>query len=106
MDWQSIKHAVLHLRLALTERGIRTDGAILFGSYAKGTATKESDIDLAIISRDFGKDRIAEGVLLNVLMYRIMKNAELIPISLKDYADPNNISPLLHEIKTTGKLLL
>ena len=106
MDWQTIKQAVLQLRMVLSEHDVRLDGAILFGSYAKGRATEESDIDLAIVSRDFGKDRIAEGVLLNTLMFRIMKNAELVPISLKDYADPHNISPLLHEIKTTGKEII
>ena len=40
--------------------------AILFGSYAKGNATQESDIDLAIVSENFGKDHISEMRLLSV----------------------------------------
>ena len=46
---------------------------VLFGSYAKGTASAESDIDIAIISEDFrGKD-IFERV-------RMIKDAEVLTI--------------------------
>ena len=34
---------------------VHVDGVYLFGSYAKGTADEWSDIDLAIVSPDFGK---------------------------------------------------
>ena len=32
----------------------------MFGSFAKATATNESDIDLAIVSSDFGKSPLTE----------------------------------------------
>ena len=32
---------------------IHVDGVYLFGSYAKDTPSKYSDIDLAVVSRDF-----------------------------------------------------
>ena len=38
-----------YLRLLAAE-GIDIKKAILFGSYAKGTAKKESDIDLMLVS--------------------------------------------------------
>lgn len=34
---------------------IKIDKAILFGSYAKGIAKKDSDVDLIVISKDFVK---------------------------------------------------
>ena len=34
-------------------KDIVIDKVILFGSYAKGTNNKESDIDIAIFSKDF-----------------------------------------------------
>ena len=41
----------------LVDSGLNISKIILFGSYAKGKATKESDIDILIISNDFkGKD--------------------------------------------------
>ncbi len=106
MDFFAIKEAVLILRRKMIDRGYRFDGAILFGSYAKGTAHAESDIDLGILSRDFGKNRIAEGAMLNSLLYYILPQAEAVPISIYDYIDPMNISPLLHEIKKTGKIIV
>lgn len=33
--------------------GIRLERVILFGSYAKGNANKWSDIDIALVSKDF-----------------------------------------------------
>jgi predicted nucleotidyltransferase len=38
---------------ACNELGIHFNKVILFGSYAKGTAHKWSDIDLALVSDDF-----------------------------------------------------
>ncbi len=49
---------------ALRSRNIRVEKAILFGSYATGQATPDSDIDIAVISPDFGKDYVEEAVML------------------------------------------
>ena len=39
----------------LQNQGIKIDSAYLFGSFAKGTEHKWSDIDVAVISSDFSK---------------------------------------------------
>ena len=106
MDFFALKEAILRLRSELRTRGYVLDGAILFGSWAKGTAHEASDIDLAILSRDFGKDRFQEGALLNALLYKLLPMSEALPVSLMDYLDPNNISPILHEIKKTGQFII
>jgi hypothetical protein len=45
---------------ALTTRGIRVEKVILYGSHASGKIHAGSDLDLAIVSPDFGKDRYEE----------------------------------------------
>lgn len=37
----------------LEKRGIRIEKAYLYGSYARGNYHKDSDIDIAIISKNF-----------------------------------------------------
>jgi uncharacterized protein len=39
----------------LAAQGIRVEKVIVFGSYGRGTATPESDIDLAFIAADFDR---------------------------------------------------
>ncbi|KKQ34263.1 MAG: Nucleotidyltransferase [Candidatus Nomurabacteria bacterium GW2011_GWB1_37_5] len=53
---------IRHYSRILKQSGIGFEEIILFGSQAKGTARKWSDIDLAIVSTDFGKDSHAELV--------------------------------------------
>jgi uncharacterized protein len=106
MDIYAITDAVLKLRSLLAERNIILDGAILFGSFAKGTNRPESDVDLAILSRTFGKDRIAEGVLLQTLIFPYIPHADMVPISSIEFVNPTSVSPLLQEIKATGLCLI
>lgn len=56
--------------------------AILFGSYAKGTATEQSDVDIVIDSR---------GELLNVNFYGVLED---IQAQLKKQVDLFEISEL------------
>lgn len=48
----------------LVKAGILYKKIILFGSYAKGEAKSWSDIDLCIVSNDFGKDSFSERLKL------------------------------------------
>lgn len=49
---------------AVKKEGIFVDRVILYGSYARGRIRADSDIDVAVISRNFGKDRTEEGMKL------------------------------------------
>lgn len=102
MDFSEIKLKIINFDHELRRKNIRPDIILLFGSHAKGTAKKDSDIDLAVVSRDFGKNRLKEGILLNKILYKLFPEAEAIPISLKDFFDKENVSPILSEIKKTG----
>jgi len=86
---------------ALTKKGINIDKIILYGSHARGKARDDSDIDIAVVSRDFGKDRTEEGMLLFRIAGEIDARLEPVPVSIKSYKDDTWI-PLIYEIRTKG----
>lgn len=82
----------------LEKEGLPIDKLLLYGSYARGTPRKDSDIDVCVISRAFGKSRLREGFYLRHKAPEIDSRIEPIPFSLEDYRK-NKISPLLHQIR-------
>lgn len=106
MDIRYIKQKAVELRHELLKNNIHSDIIILYGSYATGKNRKDSDIDIAVISRDFGKNRFREGSTLNFLASKIDPRFEAVPYSLKEYMSPGSISPLLAEIDKKGIVLL
>lgn len=105
MDFESIKIDLLKIRNELRKISIHADVMIIFGSQAMNRARPDSDIDMAIVSRDYGKNRFKENSELNFIAHRINPNIEAITISLNDYLNVNAPSPILHEIKTKGIVL-
>ncbi len=89
--------------LLLRQKGIEVSKVVLFGSYAKGSAKPDSDIDLAIVSSQFGKDHWKEMVLLRKLALEIDSHIEPLPFAPEDVED--RYSALSQEIKKTGILL-
>jgi predicted nucleotidyltransferase len=87
----------------LQNQGIKIDSAYLFGSFAKGTEHKWSDIDVAVISSDFSDDRFEEGVRLMILSHDIDNRIEPVPFNPETFIDED---PLAWEIKKTGYLLV
>jgi len=86
---------------ALKREGITIDRVILYGSYVKGNVRPDSDIDVAVISKDFGKDRVEEGMTLFRIAGKIDPRLEPVPFSLKMYEDDTWI-PLIYEIREKG----
>lgn len=70
---------------ALKREGITIDRVILYGSYVKGNVRPDSDIDVAVISKDFGKDRVEEGMILYRIAGKIDPRLEPVPFSTKTY---------------------
>ena len=56
MARREVLRVLRYLRKCLRERGVSISRMILFGSHARGEATADSDIDVAVISEDF-RDR-------------------------------------------------
>ena len=98
---ESILIPIKELVKTLSKRNIRIDKAILYGSCAEGRNTEYSDIDVAIVSDDFGKDRIEEKMLLFRLGSRIDPRLEAIPLTLKALLEDTWV-PLIYEIRTKG----
>ena len=105
MDIRVIKERTIELRKNLKKNNIHGDIFILYGSYATGKNHKDSDIDIAVVSRDFGKNRFKEGSTLNYIAQKIDIRFEAVPVSLKDYMSSHSISPLLAEIDKNGIIL-
>lgn len=96
-----IRNIILRYVNVLTTRGIRVEKAVLYGSYASGNIHPGSDLDLAIVSPDFGKDRFEEGKKLLQIAWRVDPRIEPVPISSESYENDTWI-PLIYEIREKG----
>ncbi|MBM4030718.1 MAG: nucleotidyltransferase domain-containing protein [Planctomycetes bacterium] len=57
MGKKDILRAVRFLERRLAAHGLDVNKVVLFGSQARGDATPDSDVDIAIVSEDFrGRD--------------------------------------------------
>lgn len=96
-----IKQIILRFADAILTKGIHIDKVVLYGSYVTGKAHKDSDIDVAVISPDFGRDRLEEGKILFQIAWRIDPRLGPIPISSESYENDAWI-PLIYEVKQKG----
>ena len=67
------KHMLLYKRLKEFANSAKANSVILFGSYAKGIETKDSDIDILIISKEKNVDNI-------ISIFRTKYNISIRPI--------------------------
>jgi len=88
-DVQEIKY---RLEPVFNENGVKS--AILFGSYARGYATGESDVDILVDSGLRGLDFVG---LIERVREALNKNVDLI-----DAHYINAGSPIENEVATTG----
>lgn len=76
------------------------EAIILFGSYAKGTQHKDSDIDIAVITDDIENDIFDEEVKLMILRKGIDYRIEPHIIRIQDYKEVS--TPFIQEVINTG----
>lgn len=96
-----VRDIVIKYVKVLTDKGVRVEKAVLFGSYASGEYSAFSDIDIAIVSPDFGKDRFEEGKMLFQSAWRVDPRIEPVPVSSESYENDTWI-PLVYEIRQKG----
>ena len=96
-----IREIILRFVNVVAAKGIRVEKVILYGSHASGDARPESDLDLAIVSPDFGRDRFEERKMLLQIAWRVDPRIEPIPVSSKSYENDTWI-PLIYEIRQKG----
>lgn len=81
----------------LVKQNYSVNQIYLFGSYAKGNAREESDIDVAIILDKIGDDYLEQSTKLFQLRRKIDLRIEPVLLELN-----NDISGFLNEIQTNG----
>ncbi|MHB1275865.1 MAG: nucleotidyltransferase family protein [Candidatus Humimicrobiaceae bacterium] len=82
------------------KRQIPVEKVVLFGSYAKGNYTKDSDVDLAVFSPAFDSMSRVDGLtflLMQALGYKIDIQPQ--PYTMKDYTEHTG---LVDDILKTG----
>lgn len=97
------KEHVLNMVRLLVEKikgkGVRISSAFLFGSYAKGTASLNSDIDVAIVSPDFSGFRFDDLRKVAKEVYSFDADIEVLTFKESDFTTDN---PFVEEIIRTG----
>jgi len=91
-----VARAKLETFVEKLQSSIRVSGAYLFGSYAKGNATPDSDIDVLVLSPDFSDDRFEDLLLLMKACRGINLRIEPHPLKAEKF---NENHPLFHEVK-------
>ena len=92
--------------LTLLKNNCKIEKVILFGSCVRGKQKRWSDIDLAIISDDFGKMNFHQRlVFLGMLAWQAKATEiEALGYSLGEYKNATKLD-FLGEIKRTGKII-
>jgi predicted nucleotidyltransferase len=88
----------------LQDNGFPITGGVLYGSYARGEETPDSDIDVMVLSPLFDKDRRRKVGKLWTLAWKVDARIEPVPVGEKRYKT-DNVSPLLEMARREGVLL-
>lgn len=78
---------------------IRVDAIFLFGSFAKGNATQDSDIDLLVVSSDWTENIIEDTMLLMRARRNVDLRIEPHPIRPEELEENPFIISLKPELK-------
>ncbi len=89
---------------SIRKSGVKLSGAYMFGSFATGTPRLGSDIDVCVVSPQFGKDPMVEAVTLAKLADKVDMMIEVHPMGEEDFSDKYN--HLAYEVKTHGVSIL
>jgi len=91
-----VREAAELIKNFLKDRNITVDRIIVFGSCAKGNYTKDSDLDIAVISRDFNeKDVFQRAEMLKGFKWALVEKFELafdiVAVSLKQWQQSSSL---------------
>ncbi len=102
MAARKVELAIRRYIKILKKHGINVRKAILYGSHVHGRANRDSDIDLAVISPDFGKDYLDEAVRLKLLTLGVDTDISPRPYSTEEEQRAGEGSFLHDEILNKG----
>lgn len=104
MARSSVAAVIAKFKKILDTEGIAYVDMILFGSHAKGLARDHSDVDICVVLKV--KDDALKPMQsqLNFLAGRNQLLMDVIVTNPKQLRS-NKVSPILHEIRTHGKVI-
>ncbi len=79
----------------ISRNGIHIEKTLIFGSYARGIAGKWSDIDVALVSKDFTGIRFFDRKRINPYIIKIDSRIEAHPFKSEDLTQDD---PFVEEI--------
>ena len=97
---KKLEETVKNYVSVLQEDNLPIDKVILFGSYAKGTQHKWSDVDVAVVSPKFKSHWEALRYLSDKIPFNMKYTIEAHGFASEDF--DNKYDSLVHEIKTHG----
>jgi len=100
MDKREIIDIVNEFALKVVEK-YDCVGIVLFGSYAKGSYHTDSDIDIAVILKDY--DNLM-NIQLDLMKLRRKIDSRIEPHPIKE-SDFKEGGPLINEIKKYGEII-
>jgi predicted nucleotidyltransferase len=102
-NFETIKQTIISY-VADVNNTIPIDRAFLFGSYAKGTATEQSDIDVCFFSQSF-EDMPSIDIMIQ--LFRLTRKYKGIDIEPRGFptSELTNDNPFVKEILRTGREL-
>ena len=100
MDKREVIDIVKRFALKVNEK-YDCVGIILFGSYAKGSSNIDSDIDIAVVLKDY--DNLM-NIQLELMRLRRKIDSRIEPHPIKE-SDFNENNPLVNEIKKYGEII-
>jgi predicted nucleotidyltransferase len=108
MSQNEIKKIIRFYIACLKEDGVKVSKAILFGSQAKGTSKKESDIDVVIVSNAFEHKDIFQRAEMIVnaeekTMKKFVVPMDVILMTMREYNRKDSLTAAA--AKEEGRLL-
>jgi predicted nucleotidyltransferase len=86
--------------IILRKEGINVDKLYLYGSYSKGMETKDSDIDIMVISNDEDTDDYSVGKIW-ALTKKVNSKIEPYLVTKKRF-ETDDTSPIIQIVKREG----
>lgn len=83
-----VERIVTGLVEGLRRRSVRVEQVVLFGSRARGQGAPDSDIDLLVVSPDFGRDVLADYAAIYSSLPQHAVDVDALPCTPADVASP------------------
>ncbi len=100
---RAVHRVIKDYRKALERTGVRVNRIIVYGSYALGLSGEDSDIDLVVISDDFGKMDLWERLtLLGQAAATLKKPIEALGYTEGEFISEEEGSFIVDEVKSKG----